>query len=78
MSVPKPRHPRTHPDRFNECQRAIEDELIGLFVKAELAGWDKDEILAAISEIADNTALALNKDVLLSVQLARFRKRKDV
>lgn len=78
MSVAKPRHPRAHPDRFNECQRAIEDELIGLFVKAELAGWDKDEILAAIIEVADNTALALQKDVLLSVELARFRKRKDV
>lgn len=78
MSVTKPRHPRTHPDRFNECQIAIEDELIALFAKAVLAGWHKDEILAAIIEVADNTALALQKDVLLSVDLARFRKRKDV
>lgn len=74
----KPRHPRLHPDRFNECQMALEDRVLSLLGDAVTAGWDNDEVLAAIIEIADNTNLAMSKDVLLTVELARFRKRKDV
>lgn len=43
-------------------------------------GWDKDEVLEAIIEVAENTNLAMHESVLLSVktELKRFRKKKDV
>ena len=80
MSIAKPRHPRLHPDRFNECQMAIEDKLLELWGDAIEAGWKRDEVLAAIIEIADNTSLAMHSNILLSVEteLMRFRKKKDV
>ena len=80
MTIAKPRNPRLHPDRFNECQMAVEDRLLSLLGDAITAGWDKDEVLASIIEVAENTNLAMHESVLLSVEteLMRFRKRKDV
>jgi hypothetical protein len=80
MPILPPMIDRSHPDRFTQCQRSIEDCVINIIGEAKTAGWDQDEILAAINEIADNMALALNANVLLSVEteLARIRRRKDV
>lgn len=80
MTIAKPRNPRTHPDRFNECQIAVEDQLLALLGDATTAGWETDEILAAIIEVAENTNLAMHETKLLSTEteLKRFRKRKDV
>ncbi|MCX8282503.1 hypothetical protein OSJ77_20125 [Phyllobacterium sp. 0TCS1.6C] len=71
-----PRRSRSDPARFSDCQLAIEDELIALIAKASLAGWDEDEVLAAIVEVADNTALAMQENKLLSeeTELKRFRR----
>ena len=78
MSIAKPRRPRLHPDRFSECQMAIEDRLLELWGDAIEAGWKRDEVLAAIIEIADNTSLAMHPNILISVEteLKRFRKRR--
>ena len=80
MSIAKPRYPRLHPDRFNECQMAIEDRLLELWGDAITAGWRRDEVFAAIIEIADNTSLAMHPNILLSVEteLRRFRRKKDL
>jgi hypothetical protein len=80
MPVLRPMIDRSHPDRFSECQRAIEDSVINIIGEAKAAGWEQNEILAAIIEVADNMALALNANVLLSIEteLTRFPKRKDV
>lgn len=80
MTITKPKHPRNHPDRFNECQMAIGDKVLGLWGDAIEAGWDKDEVLAAMIEVAENTNLAINATVLVSVEteLRRYRKKKDV
>jgi hypothetical protein len=80
MTIPKPRHPRCHADRFDDCQLAIEDELIEMIGKACDAGWHRDEILSAISEIADSLALARRKDVAINIemQLAKLMKKRDV
>ncbi|MCX8282500.1 hypothetical protein OSJ77_20110 [Phyllobacterium sp. 0TCS1.6C] len=73
-----PRRTRSDPNRFSDCQRAIEDELVALLTEATEAGWDKDEVLAAIVDVADNTALALQDNSLLSeeTELRRFRRKK--
>ncbi len=79
MTIPKPYHPRSHPDRFNECQRAVEDRMLELLGDAQLAGWSKDEILAAMIEVAENT-MAVHPNVLLLVEteLRKLRKKRDL
>ncbi|MCO4316369.1 hypothetical protein M8997_004170 [Phyllobacterium sp. 21LDTY02-6] len=74
-----PSRTRSDPDRFSDCQRAIEDELIALLTEATEAGWDRDEVLAAIVDVADKTALALQENKLLSeeTELKRFRRNAD-
>ena len=67
-SIARPRRPRNHPDRFLECQRAVENTVISAIGEASAAGWQKDEIIAAIVEVADNMQLVLNVKVLLSVE----------
>ncbi|CAN7573754.1 hypothetical protein LJR231_004256 [Phyllobacterium sp. LjRoot231] len=68
MTIPKPQYPRSHPDRFSECQRAIEDRMLELLGDAQVAGWTREEILAAMIEVADNTSLAMHQNILLSVE----------
>lgn len=61
--------PTIHPDRFDECQLAIEDKLIELIGEASDAGWHRDEILSAVTEIADNLALVRREDIALNVEM---------
>jgi hypothetical protein len=58
VTVPKPRYPPNHPDRFQDCQRAIDDRMSELLDDAQAAGWTKEEVLAAMIEVAENTNLA--------------------
>ncbi|CAN7215678.1 hypothetical protein LJR231_000664 [Phyllobacterium sp. LjRoot231] len=68
MTILKPSYPQNHPDRFSECQGALEDRLLELLGDAIEAGWTKDEVLAAMITVADNTSLAMHENVLLSVE----------
>jgi hypothetical protein len=78
MTIPKPRRPRDHPDRFADCRLAIEDKLIELIGEASDAGWHRDEILSAIAEITDNLSMARREDVAIKIkmQLAKLMKKK--
>ncbi|MGH6861017.1 MAG: hypothetical protein ACRECY_12210 [Phyllobacterium sp.] len=78
MKIAKPRHPQNHPARFTECQRAIEDSVVNVIGEAIDAGWDRDEVLAAMIDVTDNMALAMHSDISLDAEIARIRKRKDV
>ena len=51
-------------------------ELVG---HASDMGWNRDEILAAIIEIADNLSLARRDDIALAIetQLSKLMKKKD-
>ena len=69
MTIPSLCHPRCHPDRFDDCQLAIEDKLIELIGEASDAGWHRDEILSAVTEIADNLALARREDIALNMEM---------
>jgi hypothetical protein len=66
--IARPRRPRNHPDRFLECQRAVENTVVSAIGEASAAGWQKDEIVAAMIAVADDMQLALNAKVLLSVE----------
>lgn len=78
VTIPRPHCSRTHSDRFDACQLAIEDRLIELIGDASDAGWHRDEILSAIAEIADNLALARREDVAINIemQLAKLMKKQ--
>lgn len=78
MAIPRPHHPRNHPDRFTECQRAIEDRLLELLREAYIAGWSRGEVLTAVTEVADNTNLAMHQNILLSVEreLRKLRRKR--
>ena len=80
MPIPRPHCSRTHPERFDACQMAIEDKLIELIGQASDAGWHRDEILSAIIEIADNLSLARREDIALAIetQISKLMKKKDV
>ena len=80
MTIPKPVTPRAHPERFSECQRAIEDRMLELLGDAHVAGWTKEEVLAAMIEVAENTNLAMHQNILLSdeTELRKLRKKRDV
>ncbi|CAN7327095.1 hypothetical protein LJR231_001784 [Phyllobacterium sp. LjRoot231] len=80
MKIPGPTRTRDDPDRFADCQRAVEDRMLELLGDAQVAGWTKEEILAAMIEVAENTNLAMHPNVLLSVEteLRKLMKKKDV
>jgi hypothetical protein len=52
-------------------------ELLG---DAVISGWERDEVLAAIIAVADNTSLAFHAEGLLSIetQLKRFGKKRGI
>jgi len=79
VTISKPHYSRGNPDRFLECQRAVEDRMLELLGDAQVAGWTKEEVLAAMIEVAENTNLAMHQNVLLSVEteLRKLMKRRD-
>lgn len=56
MKITGPKATGNYPDRFEDCQTAIEE----VFVEATRAGWHHEEVLAAITAVADTTPLILN------------------
>jgi len=80
MAIERPKIPPDHPDRHQECQKAIEDNLLLLFGEAVAAGWDEDEVFHAIVSVADTTQLAMHQEQLLSVEteLRRIFKKRNI
>lgn len=79
MIVIAPKHEGPYPDREIDCQMAIEDALLGILGDAHTVGWSKAEVLSAMIEVADNTALALDETVAESVKIhmAKLMKKRD-
>jgi hypothetical protein len=80
MTIGWPHHARNHEDRFDECQLAIEDELIELVGRACDVGWHRDEVLSAIASVTDNLSLARREDVAIAVEMhvRQMMKKRDV
>jgi hypothetical protein len=78
LMIHPPNRNKYDPERFADCQLAIEDRMLELLGDAIEAGWTKDEVLAAMIEVADNTALAMHENVLLSVEteLRKLKKKR--
>jgi hypothetical protein len=47
-----------YPDRHIDCQEAIEESMIAVLDEGASAGWSRQELAAAIIDLADNIMLA--------------------
>lgn len=52
-----PRHQDKYGDRFLDCEAELEAEILAVLDRAEAAGWDRAEAVAAIASLADHIAL---------------------
>lgn len=53
-----PRLPGPYPDRRLECQEALEAGVIAILDEGANAGWSREELAAAIIDLADHIMLA--------------------
>lgn len=75
MSISPPDKPTDHPDRFLQCQEAIEDAFQDLVEQAVAAGWGEAETVAAVVELADHHMLAQGEISILVDFLEQLRRR---
>lgn len=70
------RHPLNHPDRFLDCQAAMEDHFNEIMEAAQSAGWTPAEASAAIIDLADNYMLKLfaNDETIRQIVAAKLRR----
>ncbi|MBZ3695545.1 hypothetical protein [Phyllobacterium calauticae] len=78
MKIKAPKATGNYPDRFEDCQTAIEEVFVQLVVEATRAGWRHEEVLAAITSVADITAIALdtNGKADVEIRLLKLMKKK--
>lgn len=78
MKITGPKTTGNYPDRFEDCQTAIEEVFVQLVVEATRAGWHHEEVLAAITSVADITAIALDTKgkTDVEIRLSKLRGKK--
>jgi hypothetical protein len=54
-----------HPDRFLQCQEAMDDAVASVASAAVDTGWTPEEVAAALVELADNLMISVlaNRDL---------------
>lgn len=69
--------PRTgpHPDRFLDCQEALSSGFAKVASTAVAAGWDPEEVAAALVELADHLMLGMIANRQLAIDLRKLAKR---
>jgi hypothetical protein len=70
------RQPLNYPDRFLDCQAAMEDHFNEIMEAAQSAGWTAEEASAAIIDLADNYILKLfsNDETLREIVDTKLRR----
>lgn len=56
-----PSLPEHHPQRFDDCQKALKAEFEAFVEKAVVAGWRRAEVVLTIGDLADNETLVMAK-----------------
>ena len=74
MHIPPPPIEFDEDDRILHCEQALEIAIQDLVEVAIAAGWDKTEVLVAITNLSDNLMLADSMDLTLNELLASFRR----
>jgi hypothetical protein len=75
MSIHPPGKPLDHPDRFLDCQQALEPAFQNVVERATAAGWEEVEVVAALVTLADHHMLARGENIALDELLADLRRR---
>ncbi len=67
--IPPPTLPPGDPDRHLKCQEALDVALQEVAQAAMKAGWDQQEVAAALVELADAQVLAMIEDGAVDDQI---------
>lgn len=51
--IASPGYGESHPSRFRECQRALVADISSLVDRAAVAGWKRQEVIAALMDLLD-------------------------
>lgn len=65
--------PGKYNDRFLDCQREMDAPLMNLISEACSVGWDADEVVAAVIEVAENIQLGLADTRAVDEMIKRLR-----
>lgn len=65
-----------HPDRFLLCHEAVEDQVTDIALSAVNAGWQPEEVAAALVELADHMMQGMIANRDLEHDLAALRNQK--
>ncbi|AYD05251.1 hypothetical protein [Neorhizobium sp. NCHU2750] len=74
----KPIQPPPHtfdPDRFLRCQEALADSVSDVALAAIKAGWQAEEVAAALVELADNIMLGMIANRQVAIDLASLERK---
>ncbi|MBO0145379.1 hypothetical protein JZX87_30105 [Agrobacterium sp. Ap1] len=70
-----PPTPHKHLDRFLQCQDAMAGPLTDIAMSAVNAGWNPEEVAAALVELADHLMLGMIANRDLDRDLSILRRR---
>ncbi len=62
------------PYRFKQCKEALEDRIHELLAEAQVAGWERNEALAAITEVVDDLAIMLADNDALRASASQWQR----
>ncbi|KQZ55138.1 hypothetical protein ASD54_07625 [Rhizobium sp. Root149] len=65
-----------HPDRFLRCQEAMADPFTEIALSAVEAGWNPEEVAAALVELADHLMIGMIVNRDLERDLAILKRRR--
>jgi len=63
------------PDRFLHCQEALADGVSDVALAAIKAGWQAEEVAAALVELADNIMLGMIANRQVAIDLASLQRK---
>lgn len=73
----RPRLPADHPDRIIDLEQEMESHLVALMDRAREAGWNQEEVAAAVTSLARNYVLRLEANLETDRQIAQAMKNGD-
>ena len=73
--VKEPLWPHEYPDRFLDCQEALMPGFLGLLESAVASGWNENEAIAALIELADGRWLSNGENIDLQKVLTSLKRR---
>jgi hypothetical protein len=74
MIIPKPDRDPRDPDRFLTCEEALQPVFDAVVESAASSGWDVNEVLVALTSLADHAMLARSCNAETEAAIERARR----